>query len=205
MLRRNRLAIASLMRLPGSGNHGPRGTRPRARADMTSLHDSPATSTRRARRSPWTTQYQPFSEEQNRPAVQQRSMKRAVATGELPPTASKKGGDTSYEFKGVRPTTRSLWALQLARKWRRWTPGSPVLQQHGPALQSSTTLDERPEWPPKVFGRMSNRLAPTAHERIGYATQKPEAVLERIISASQKRRRPRRRLLLRHRDRRVRG
>jgi hypothetical protein len=96
-------------------------------------------------------------------------------------TARKPGGDTLYEWRGVRPYKGRYWAYskenmeEFERQGRLYytKSGMPRLKYY---------LDEMPGMPiqdmwddiPHVLGR----------ERLGYDTQKPQALLERLISAS---------------------
>jgi site-specific DNA-methyltransferase (adenine-specific) len=99
-------------------------------------------------------------------------------------TAAKPGGDVSYEFKGVRPPAGRYWAyskanlekfdaegrLQFAAK-----SGMPRLKQYLDEMPGVTLGDQWDDIPP---------INSQAQERLGYPTQKPLALLERIISAS---------------------
>ena len=128
----------------------------------------------------WNTQYVPFSDEQ----VEQQYSK--VENGRnyrlVTPTASKPGGDTSYEWKGVRPPKGRYWAyskdkmaeMDAAGKLYYSSTGQPYMKYY---------LDERPGVAaPSIWADML--LSPTSKERVGYPTQKPESIIERIIKAS---------------------
>jgi DNA methylase/NACHT-associated inactive restriction endonuclease len=99
-------------------------------------------------------------------------------------TAAKPGGDTSYEWKGRKPYRGRYWAYskenmaEFEAQGRLYYPkgkGTPAYKRYldempGVALQDLWT-DIRP-------------IGPKAAERLGYPTQKPEALLERIIESS---------------------
>lgn len=99
-------------------------------------------------------------------------------------TAAKPGGDVSYEYKGVFPPKGRYWAyskanmekfdvegrLQFAAK-----SGMPRLKQYLDEMRGVTLGDFWDDIPP---------INSQAQERLGYPTQKPLALLERIINAS---------------------
>lgn len=93
-------------------------------------------------------------------------------------SAAKGGGDTSYEWKGMKPPKGRYWAYSLSNmkdfekdgKIYYSATGKPYLKQY---------LDEMPGT--SVDSLWFNCVFRTKEERIGYPTQKPEALLERII------------------------
>lgn len=99
-------------------------------------------------------------------------------------TAAKPGGDVSYEWKGVFPPQGRYWAysranmekfdaegrLQYAAK-----SGMPRLRHYLDEMSGVNLSDDWDDIPP---------INSQAQERLGYPTQKPEALLERIIKAS---------------------
>jgi DNA modification methylase len=97
-------------------------------------------------------------------------------------TAAKAGGDVDYEWHGVRPYRGRHWAYSRDKmdamlaegriEFRR--TGMPVLKRY---------LDEQPGVPLQDIWT-DVRLATASPERLGYPTQKPEALLERIVRAS---------------------
>lgn len=127
-------------------------------------------------------------------------------------TAAKPGGDTSYEwrvkrprgggwthdlaneylrprpgveYKGVRPSVGRYWAysrdnmIAFARDDRLhyFGTGMPRLKQYAADLPGVPLQDLWTDIPP---------INSQAQERLGYPTQKPEALLDRIIAASSK-------------------
>jgi DNA modification methylase len=96
-------------------------------------------------------------------------------------TAAKGGGDTSYEWKGYKLKSGRFWAyskenmekFDKAGKLYYTTSGLPRLKYY---------IDEMPG---KALQNEWSDISPAkADERLGYPTQKPEALLERIIKAS---------------------
>ena len=129
----------------------------------------------------WNTQYVPFSDaqiEQQYNKSDENGRKYRLVT----PTAAKPGGDTSYEWRGVTPPQGRYWAytrekmqaFDNAGKLYYSSTGQPYIKYY---------LDERPGVAVSTIW-FDMLLAPTAKERVDYPTQKPEALLERIIRAS---------------------
>jgi len=128
----------------------------------------------------WNTQYAPFSDEQIRQQYNKNENGRLYRL--VTPTAAKPGGDTLYEWRGVRPPEGRYWAYTREKL--------EELDKQGKLYYSSTGqpyikyyLDERPG---VALSTIWNdiMLSPTSLERVDYPTQKPEALLERIITAS---------------------
>ena len=96
-------------------------------------------------------------------------------------SAAKGGGDTSFEWKGVKPPQGRYWAysksnFELFEKENKLyysSNGKPYLKQY---------LDEMPGT--SVDNLWFNCVFSNKNERIGYPTQKPEALLERIIKTT---------------------
>jgi len=130
----------------------------------------------------WNTQFIPFSDEQKR-----KQYNKHEPDGRLyrlvTPTGKKPGGNTEYEWKGVKPPSGRYWAYtpekmaEMDNKGLLYysRSGQPYIKYYfedrpGVAIQS-TWMDIPP-------------MSPTSKERLGYPTQKPEALLGRIIRAS---------------------
>ena len=96
-------------------------------------------------------------------------------------TARKRGGDTSYEWNGVRPYQGRYWAYSKANMEEFEREGRLYYTRTGmPRLKYY--LDEMPGVPVQdIWSDISHVLG---DQRLGYATQKPQALLERIIQAS---------------------
>ncbi|TMQ75523.1 DNA methyltransferase [Candidatus Accumulibacter phosphatis] len=129
----------------------------------------------------WNTQYVPFSDDQ----IEQQYNK-VDDTGRrfrlVTPTAAKPGGDTSYEWKGVTPPKGRFWAYSRAKMEEFDRKGLLYYSNTGqPYIKYF--LDERPGVAASTIW-YDMLLAPTAKQRVDYPTQKPEALLERIIKTS---------------------
>jgi DNA modification methylase len=100
-------------------------------------------------------------------------------------TASKPGGDTSYEWNGVRPPRGRYWAYsradmeQFEREGRLvYSPsGMPRYKRYLDEMSGRPLQDSWDDIPP---------INSQAKERLGYPTQKPLALLERILTSSSK-------------------
>lgn len=98
-------------------------------------------------------------------------------------TANKPGGDTSYEWKGVRPYKGRYWAYSKDKMKKFEAQGRLVYTRSG-MPEYKRYLDEMPGVPLQDLWDDIAPINSQAQERLGYPTQKPEALLERIISAS---------------------
>lgn len=89
------------------------------------------------------------------------------------------GGGYDYEYKGCR----SLWRMPLETMKRLDSEGRLHFTRNG-GIRSKVYLDELPGMPTQSMWTDINAVNSQADERVDYATQKPEALLERIIKAS---------------------
>ncbi len=100
-------------------------------------------------------------------------------------TAAKPGGDTLYEWKGVKPYKGRYWAYSKANMEQFENEGRLIYTNTGMPCYKRY-LDEMPGITLQDIWSDLNPIGPGAKERLGYPTQKPEALLERIILASSK-------------------
>lgn len=89
------------------------------------------------------------------------------------------GGGYLYEYKGVK----SLWRCPKETMERLDKEGRLHFTSTG-GIRSKVYLDELPGMPAQALWTDLNPVNSQAEERVAYTTQKPEALLERIISAS---------------------
>ncbi len=130
----------------------------------------------------WNTQYGPFEDdyvEENYRYVDAASGRR-YRRGDL--TAHKPGGDVDYEWHGMRPYQGRHWAYSKANMEKMLADGRIEFRSTGMPVYKRY-LDEQPGVPLQDFWS-DIRLHGGSKERLGYPTQKPEALLERIITAS---------------------
>lgn len=106
---------------------------------------------------------------------------RRFRTGDL--TANKPGGDTSYEWKGVRPYRGRYWAYSRAKMEQFEREGRLVYTSTG-MPEYKRYLDEMPGEPIASIWDDIPPVNPQDLGRHGYPTQKPLDLVARIISAS---------------------
>jgi DNA modification methylase len=98
-------------------------------------------------------------------------------------TAAKPGGDTDYEWKGRRPSKGRYWAYSKANMGKFDSEGRLYYTSSGlPRLKQY--LDEMPGVALQNMWIDIPPIASQSAERLGYPTQKPLALLDRIIKAS---------------------
>ncbi len=126
-------------------------------------------------------------------------------------SAAKPGGDTQYEWRVKRRTGQEEWQSDLTEEWkspkkgweykgippykgRSWAYSKANMIEYAKAgrICYTTTgtprykryLDEMPGVPLQDVWTDIGPIGARAAERLGYPTQKPEALLERIIQSS---------------------
>lgn len=128
----------------------------------------------------WNMQYQPYSQEyidtfyKHTEEGSGRRYRLSDATG--PGGAGK--GNPRYEFLGI---TR-FWRFKRERMEELYREGRIVQTKPGTVPQQKRYLDEMPGVPLQDLWLDINTVQPQSSERTGYATQKPEQLLERIIN-----------------------
>ncbi len=100
-------------------------------------------------------------------------------------TAAKPGGDVSYEWHGRRPYKGRYWAYSRARMDQMLEEGRIYFPKKPDGVPSyKRYLDEMPGVPLQDLWTDLDPIGASAAERLGYPTQKPESLLERIIESS---------------------
>ena len=97
-------------------------------------------------------------------------------------TAAKGGGDTSYEFHGTRPYKGRFWAYSKENMEQMVQEGRIYFPKEGGTPAYRRYLDEMPGVP--LQNDWDDILPTPRSESLGYPTQKPLALLERILNAS---------------------
>jgi DNA modification methylase len=100
-------------------------------------------------------------------------------------TAAKPGGDTSYEWHGRHPYKGRYWAYSRKKMDKFLEEGRirfPKKPDGVPELKRF--LDDMPGVPLQDVWTDLDPINAKAAERLGYPTQKPELLLERIIESS---------------------
>ncbi|MDQ6769620.1 MAG: site-specific DNA-methyltransferase [Gemmatimonadota bacterium] len=99
-------------------------------------------------------------------------------------TAAKPGGDVSYEFHGTKPYKGRYWAYSRENMEQFYREGRLHFPANGGTPRYKRYLDEMPGVPLQDVWTDIRPIGAQAAERLGYPTQKPEALLERIIACS---------------------
>ncbi len=132
----------------------------------------------------WNPQFGPFEAdyvEENYRYVEEGTARR-YRLSDL--TAHKPGGDVDYEWHGMRPYKGRHWAFSRENMDRMFAEGRIVFRRTGMPVYKRY-LDEMPGVPLQDTWT-DIRLHAGSKERLGYPTQKPLALLERIILSSSK-------------------
>jgi hypothetical protein len=130
----------------------------------------------------WNTEYGPFEPDyvdENYRYVETETGRR-YRRGDL--TANKPGGDVDYEWHGMRPYEGRHWAYSRANMDKMLADGRIEFRSTGMPV-FKRYLDEQPGVPLQDMWT-DIRLHAGSKERLGWDTQKPVALLERIIAAS---------------------
>jgi len=91
-----------------------------------------------------------------------------------------------FEWRGTMPSPGRGWGYTLEQLEEWWEQGLILKRKDGtPRMDGlKVYLDEMPGKPLQAVWTDISRIANTSSERMGFQTQKPIALLERIISAS---------------------
>lgn len=130
----------------------------------------------------WNPQYTPFGQgsiDKNYTHLEAETGRR-YRRGDL--TAAKPGGDVDFEWHGVRPYKGRHWAYSKEHLEQMYAEGRIEFRSTGMPVYKRY-LDEQPGVPLQDVWT-DIRLTSADKERLGYPTQKPLALLERIISSS---------------------
>ena len=135
----------------------------------------------------WNVQFTPYSQEYTEQNYRYKDEKgRCFRVSDM--TANKAGGDVSYDWtapdgRKVKPYKGRYWAYSKEKMKQMdeagliyyRTTGMPMLKHY---------LDEMPGVPLQTFWDDIKPVISGSKERLGYPTQKPLALLERILEAS---------------------
>jgi site-specific DNA-methyltransferase (adenine-specific) len=133
----------------------------------------------------WNYQYVPFSDQQIS-RYKEDEDGRLYTGQDLTITDMKNDGTGHFTWRGTTPPKSRKWAYSSEKLEEFWESGLILSKKDGtPRLDGMKVyLDEKFG---KQIGSLWNdipRIGNTSKERLGYPTQKPEALLERIIQAS---------------------
>jgi len=96
---------------------------------------------------------------------------------------NKERPNLTYEFPPGSGTVR-VWRWTKERMMQAWEEGRVVIPEKGEVAQYKRYLDEMSGTPIKDIWYDIEHLHGSSNEYLGYQTQKPEALLERIIRAA---------------------
>ena len=132
----------------------------------------------------WNEQYTEYREEYFKSHFKQDESGRYFRTVPLDAPRHGEGSpNLIYEWHGKLPAPSRTWAIQRAKmeeheregRLRYTKSGTPTLLQYADEMPGVPLQDLWTDIPP---------VNPQARERLGYPTQKPEALLDRVIRAS---------------------
>jgi len=129
----------------------------------------------------WNWQYKPYSLEYVKRMYRHKDAKgNRYRLDNL--TAAKPGGDVSYEFMGTRPYRGRYWAYSRQNMEKFHEEGRLYFPANGGTPSYKRYLHEMPGVP--LQNDWDDIQPAQGNENLGYPTQKPLALLERIIEAS---------------------
>jgi adenine-specific DNA-methyltransferase len=88
-----------------------------------------------------------------------------------------------YEWRGIKPPPGRRWAVEIS-EMERYDREGRIVQSKTGMLQYKRYLDEMKGVPIQDIWTDIPPVNPMAEEKLGYPTQKPEGLLERILLAS---------------------
>ncbi len=88
-----------------------------------------------------------------------------------------------YEWRGVKPPPGRCWAVERV-EMERYDRDGRIVQSKNRMLQYKRYLDEMKGVPIQDVWTDIPPVNPMADEKLGYPTQKPEALIERIVLSS---------------------
>jgi len=137
---------------------------------------------RRSEQVTWNPQYAPYTDEilaRDYKYVDEKTGERyRLMPVDGPGGAAK--GNPFYEFLGVK----GYWRYSIETMTKLHALGEIVLSSTGRSLSRKRYLKDAAGTPVVDLWDDVNRISPTSLERLDYPTQKPEALMERVITAS---------------------
>lgn len=133
----------------------------------------------------WNQQHSPYSEEHIKRSYRyvEEETGRQYASRDLTASMQRASSGQLYEWKGVRPPSSRCWSYAKEQMEKLEAEGRIVYSKTGyPRLK--VYLDEMPGIPLQNIWLDISVLSSWSSERLGYPTQKPETLLERIIKTS---------------------
>ncbi|MBN2455818.1 MAG: restriction endonuclease [Sedimentisphaerales bacterium] len=149
------------------------------------LHDTILFYIKKDENTTWNVRYTDYSEEHIEKSYRyiENGTGRRYARRDLTASMSRASSGQLYEWKGIRPPETRCWAYTKDNMEEFEKAGRIVYSKKGyPRLK--VYLDEMPGVPLQDIGIDIRPVQSQSRERLDYPTQKPEALLERIIEAS---------------------
>ncbi|MGI0069606.1 MAG: DNA methyltransferase [Nitrosopumilaceae archaeon] len=133
----------------------------------------------------WNTQFTPYSEEhlENSYRFVEKKTGRKYASRDLTASVYHAADSQIYTWKGKKPPASRVWSYTKEEMARLDKEGKIIYSKNGyPRLK--LYLDESKGVPLQDIWTDIQPVQAHANERLGYPTQKPEVLLERIIKSS---------------------
>jgi len=132
----------------------------------------------------WNQRYQPFSSDYIESHYGQRDPDgRHFTTRDLTASMSRASSGQLYDWRGVHPVPSRCWSF-TKDKMEQFEAGGLLVYGRSGVPRLKLYLDQSKGTPVSDIWGDIPPINSQAAERLGYPTQKPEALLERIIAAS---------------------
>jgi len=148
------------------------------------IHDTIHFLTKRPNPYIWHPENVPFSEEQLSRYKKDKNGRYYTTQDLTAPRPNSTSG--KFEWRGTIPSPTRGWGYTKEQLEKWWSEGRIATKRDGtPRMDGLIVyLDEKDGQAPQSIWQDVSRVTNTGSERLGYPTQKPEALLERIIKAS---------------------
>lgn len=148
------------------------------------IHDVLLYYSKNSQKAHFTRQYRPYDPAYIKAEWRQKSDGRWFKLENL--TAPLRGSKGQFEFHGRTPGPNRMWRFNEEGMEKLWDEGRVKTDKAGVPLRRGhlVYLEDMPGVPLQDMWDDIPRIGNTAKERLGYPTQKPEALLERIIESS---------------------
>jgi site-specific DNA-methyltransferase (adenine-specific)/adenine-specific DNA-methyltransferase len=148
------------------------------------MHDTIHFATRQPAAYVWHPDSIPFSDEQLARYRQDENGRHYTTQDLTAPRPDSNSG--KFAWRGTTPSRTRGWGYTVEQLEAWWAEGRIATKRDGtPRMDGLIVyLDEKSGQAPQSIWQDVSRVSNTGMERIGYPTQKPEALLERIIKAS---------------------
>jgi len=133
----------------------------------------------------WGSPYQPYSKEyiESHYASVEEGTGRRYTLRDVTASMSRASASQIYEWRGIRPVGSRCWAFTERRMNELFAAGK-IVMTGGRMPRMKLYLDEMPGIPATDLWSDISAVNSQANEDTQYPTQKPEALLERVIKAS---------------------